>query len=365
MKTTVKYLEDQTTVSDTDTRICDLKGLPPVSAIDVIYRAQNGATSNTLRGLDVDIPLIEVIDGGTVIQSLDGSQLLGVSFYQGKAMPEHDYNEGGNAVQRVQFRQLFGRYLGDPEYYLDPAQFRNPQLRCKNTLTISATAGYTSGTGTLTVIVHLLEEGYKARRGTIRVREFKEFTSAASGEERTEIPTDEVFRRLYVRAYESAVNFETDITHMRIEDAARTRITDNIRMTDLFSMLTKRYGLAQDEKRLLAANDDTRLCQIQTIREVAIQAFTSARNASIDAVSGERVTVDLYDLATPTADTTPRPLSLLAKGFAPWATVAWDFGVPEDPDSWWDATALEKIYLVLTQGGAGALTQVMAETIMR
>jgi len=280
-------------------------------------------------------------------------------------MPDHDYPETGGSYQRAQFRLLFGRYLGDPEYYLDPAKFRNPQLRCKNTLTISATAGYTSGTGTVTILAHLLEQGYKARRGTIRVREFKEFTSAASGEVKVEIDTKEVLRRLYVRSYESAVNFETDITKIRIEDGAKDRVTDDIRMVDLFSILAERYGLAQDEKRLLAANDDTRLCCIQTIREVAIQAYTTARNASIDAVSGEQVTIDLYDLATPTAETTARPLSLIAKGFAPWATVAWDFGVPEDPDSWWDARAFDKIYCILTQGGAGALVQVMAETVMQ
>jgi len=358
------YLEDQTGVSDVDTTIISLKDLPPISAIDVVFRATNGSTSNTLKGLDTQVDPIEVVDGGNVITSLSMSQHMGIHCYQNRATPEYDYPETGGATQRASVRLLFGRKLGDLDYYLDPAAFRNPQLKVSNSLTISATAGYDSGTGTLSVLAHVLEEGARTRRGTIRVREFHEYTSLASGEVRSEIDTKEVLRRLYIRSFEAAVNFETDITRMRIEDGARKRLTDDIRMVDLFSMLRGRYPQWVDAKLLLASNDDTRQVQLQTIEEVAVASAFSARNALIDAISGDRVTIDLYDLATPTADTTDRDIRVIAKGHAPWATVAWDFGDPDDPDAWWDASALEKLYVVLTQGGAGATVQVMAETVM-
>jgi len=358
------YIQDQKTVSDSDTTIADIKVQKPITAIDVKFQATNGATRNELEGLHLDVDVIEVVDGATVITSLNAGQILGANFYQQGRIPPYQFLEAGSGVQHLTARLLFGRYYGDLEYYLDPTKLTNPQVKVVNSLTISATAGYTSGSGKLSLIFHILEEGAKAQRGVIRMVEHKEFTSADSGEADIPLPIDEVIRRLYVRSREAAVNWETDITKMRIVQNKTIRITDDIRTTDWFDILTQKYGLAQVEKELLASNDDTRQLSLGTIKELSISSAFSARNALIDAISGNQVTVDLYDLATPTADATDRPLRVIAKGYAPWHVLAWDFGDPLDPDSWLDPTGYESLEAILTQGGAGATVEVYSERVM-
>jgi len=364
IKTRMTYLLDQSKIKDTDTVIQDLTVKMPISAIDVKVRADNGATSNTLEGLHLDVNTIEVIDGGNTITSLNAGQILGSNFYQLKSSPPYDFNEGGGAKQYLTARLLFGRWIGDPDYYLDPTMFKNPQLRVKVSLTISATAGYTSDTGDISVILHLIEEGARPRKGTIRMIEHEEYTSLASGTVTTELPTDEVVRRLYVRAREPAVDFDTDITKLLLRANRTIRLIDNVRVIDWYDIVGQRYGLSQVEKRLLGANDDVRDLPIGKIKEVDVSAAASATNALIDAISGGRVTLDVYDLATPTAITALTPIRCIAKGFTPFHVLSWDFGDPNDPDTWFDAREYDILECILEQGGAGATVEVYTERIL-
>ncbi len=59
---------------DSDTFDLDLKGFGAISAIDLIIRATNGATSNQGVPISTDVDTIEVVDGSRVLHSLSGVQ---------------------------------------------------------------------------------------------------------------------------------------------------------------------------------------------------------------------------------------------------------------------------------------------------
>ena len=124
MKMRATYLQDQTSLSDTDSPRTDLDVKAPISAIDVIIRAKNGSTRNDTVGLHTDVDAINILDGGDEIVALDGSQHLGASFYRNKTNPPVFLSEKASDFQRMLVRIPFGRWLGDPMYYLDPSMSR-------------------------------------------------------------------------------------------------------------------------------------------------------------------------------------------------------------------------------------------------
>lgn len=365
MKMRATYLQDQTSLSDTDSPRTDLDVKKPISAIDVIIRAKNGSTRNDTVGLHTDVDAINILDGGDEIVALDGSQHLGASFYRNMNNPPVFLTEAASGIQRMMVRIPFGRWLGDPLYYLDPGMFKNLQLELEVSLTISSTAGFVTDTGDYSVIAHIMEEGAKPREGTLRMREHKEFTSVASGDDKTELDTDEVLRRLFVRSRESIIDFETDITTLKLRADKKEILIDSLRVVDWFDLIKAKYGQCVLTKTLDAKDNSTRLIPIQKIEEITMTPAIDKHAAIVDALVGERMTISLFDLATPSAITTEEAIRVVARGVAPYATLAYDFGWPQDPEEWYDPSALGSLDAILTQGGAGATVQVFTESVLK
>src|SRR5271157_1140588 len=117
MKVRDVYIVSGKTEADAGTDTFPLNQLGKITHIDLIFKATNGATSNTIAKLKSLISKIEVVDGSLVICSLSGRELFAVDCYCNGIAPFQDLSSGAGIVITDELVLMFGRYLGDREYY--------------------------------------------------------------------------------------------------------------------------------------------------------------------------------------------------------------------------------------------------------
>lgn len=358
---------DRAAVSDSDTFELDLRGFSSISAIDVIVRSTNGSTNNQATYIHADVDTIEVVDGSQVIYSLSGVQARSLNCYEMGHYPAVTYDEDADNVQQELFRIHFGRKLGDMLYWLDPSQFRNPVLRVTVSMTISATVSFVTNTTTITAIVYTWDERPPSRRGAFLTKEYKSFTSVASGDDRGNLPRDFPYRMIVLRAFENQIEFHTDITQIKVTADTDRFIPIDVRAEQLRDLNAELFGRFEIPFLLDRTNDDTFDCLMAYPRAL----FTSAVEADQE-VRPDARTVDRYTLAglenstpaTPTAITADVNIQALVTGLGPHFAFALPFGEMDDPESWFDPSGFGTLEMVLTQGGAGAVVSYFGQQVM-
>ena len=358
---------DRGVLADTATYELDLKGFSGISAIDIVLRATNGVTMNQGVPIWTDIDTIEVVDGSRVVYSLTGVQARCLNCFETGKYPTVTYDEQAAAVQEETFRVSFGRHLGDEEYWFDPSTYQNPRLRVTVTLTISATAGFATGTVRITPIVHTWDSVPGGRAGTFMTKEFRNFTSAASGDEPTTLPRDFPHRLMVVRAFETAIAPHTDITQLKWTLDNDGYVVADLRTEQLRDVNIHQFGQFEIPQILFRTDADTPAMHMAYIQAAQVSALQQLDVASFDALTADQLTVQLVTLAvTPTIalSTTDRALLASVRGYAPHHALALPFGDLMDPTSWLNASDWGKFELILTQGGAGAAVSIFGQQVI-
>ncbi|MHC4397646.1 MAG: hypothetical protein ACYS1A_18540, partial [Planctomycetota bacterium] len=173
LKTRLRVLKDEASINDSDTITLDINITKPISAFTILYEATNGATSCVDHELHDDVSKIEVVDGTDVKTSLSMIEMQALNFFETGKLPFQQLTEAAAGVQKEMAIIHFGRFLNDPDYYIDPTKFDNLQLQLVHALTVSATAGFATGTGKYTVIAHIMEDGYGPALGYMMAKEKK------------------------------------------------------------------------------------------------------------------------------------------------------------------------------------------------
>jgi len=135
---------------------------------------------------------------------------------------------------------------------------------------------------------------------------------------------------------------------------------------DIIDNNEKQFGMAQQKKRLLEADDGTALLDIYDIDKAGIDARVDDHIATIEAVDAEQVSVGLYNMTTPGTpafQTTAQDCDVWAKGNCPHAVVCIPFGDLNDPDSWFPAPDFGDIKLYLTQATANAACAIILQQL--
>ena len=366
MRTRAAYIENRRNWPDNDVLVDNVKVRKPISAIDFIFRATNGATMNQGNPLHVDIDNVELIDGSRVIHNLSLRDAIIQHCYEQGKYPAHILHENAAAVQEEGFRLSFGRYLGDPEYWLDPVAFDNLQFRLTGPLSISATVGFATGTRDFTMIAHVFDNRPVGHAGYFTTRQLKTFTTAASGTEDTDLPDDFPWRSLGVRARESGIALDTDITQWKLRQGADEHVSFDLRTVEIRDILQQMYGEFEMTWRLFRTDADTPSVEMAYIRSAAIQAILDLDVASFDAITVDQLTVQLISLTNAPAiakSAVDTDLLVNVRGSAPHFGMVLPFGELQEPDSWLRGDAIKGQELQLTQGGAGAACAIWMQQV--
>ena len=358
---------DRATLSDSDTFELDLKGFTSISAVDIIIRATNGSTNAQAVYIHNEVDTIEVLDGSSVIFSLSGIQCRSLNCYEMGRYPAVQLDEEPDIVQQELFRVSFGRHVGDQLYWFDPSMFRNPVLRVTVSMTISATVAFVTNTTTLTAIVHTWDERPALRRGTFITKEYKSFTSAASGDDRGNLPRDMPYRSLILRAFETAIAFDVDITNIKLSLDTDKYVAFDLRALQLRDLNEERFGRFSIPYRLDRTSDDVVVTHLAYPHAVTSVALLADHVVAPDARTINQYTLQGIEFSTPAVATEISADVLVdfeVSGNGPHFAFALPIGEMNDPESWLDPTGFGTMELILTQGGAGAAVSYFGQQVM-
>lgn len=366
MRTQAILIEDGLTWGDTGPLVGKLNIADPISAIDVIIEANNGATSNQGQELHDDVDRVELIDGSDRLHSLSLVQGIIQHAFEHGQYPHHLLTEEEDASQQEGYRIYFGRHLGDEEYWLDPSQFRNLQYRLTGDLTISATAGFATGTRSVTLIAHILADRPAGRSGFFSAKEIKSWTTAASGEERSALPDDFPIRYLGFRAFETGIAFHTDVTRLKLTQGKDRFVHFDITAQQFRDILEAWRGQHEITTTLLRTDGDSPALFLPYIRGISTQVRNDLDIVGVDAITVDQATIQLLTLtATPTIakSSTDQDIFVNVRGLLPHFGGLWPLGDPNDPRTWLMGDDLRNLELVATQGGAGGAASIWVQQV--
>jgi len=354
-----------------------------LSALDIIFQATNGATSNRGSPIFECITKIEVVgDGDNVLFSLTGKELIAQNWLTyGKRMPEL-ISEAPSVVQFNTFRIDFGRKLGDKEFALNLRKFNEVKLKITYNLeAVNSTGdtGFVSGSGKVTLIAWKWPESEAPPvKGIIKRREIKNFTTASSGDEIVKLPMMYKIRNIYVYCREAGVDDGTDITKIVLRLNGGERVPFVAYFDELQKQNAFDFNVDPTVRGVAyASNDDTWYVYTGRVKNIVILDSTTpdATNDTfivdkIDSISGDQVTLASAqaDITAGSEDltdyTTDHTIYWEAEGYGVANTVVVKNYVNDDPSEYLDTKKYSEVELILTQGGSGGDARIFIEEVV-
>ena len=364
MRTRDVYLINAQTLKDSDTVTLDItKGLKILFLV-IQYEATNGATSNTLRRINSMISKLSVVEASSVLHALSMREEQAKNFFDYKRMPYQLLTDAAGGTVRERAVIDFRRMPGDKNFYLDTSRYTNPQIQLTHALTISATAGFATGTGKLTVIARVIDSGAAANSGFVMAKELDSFASAASGDNTTDLPLDFPISHLLVQNPVNAKTPDNSLSNFKLTADTDAYIPINETYLDLLRDNADEYGPAEQSVELLSGGQPwTDESDIYFQSDALVSLSGPDIGAFVTAIAGNenKLAIPAYYPTGAAANTllTAGAASYKVRGFAPHSTVIYRFGNGMDPEDLFSPTGVGKFQLKLTNAATGATPKVV------
>lgn len=241
MQTRSVYIEEALSLSDSGTKTVDIATGAPISAIELRFGGTKGATENQSDKIQEYITKIELVDGADVLWSLSMEEAVALNTFERKRKPAHEYDLSGSGTPQEAVWLNFGRYLFDPEYWLDEAKYANLQLKITTNLTAGA-GTYTTGSLSVDIMAHVIEEGAAGYQGFFSAKEIYSWTTTASGVDTVDMPRDFPYRALLVGAGEDNIALTTDVTNIKLTGDEDRFIVFDVDTADLLLRNVSEFG---------------------------------------------------------------------------------------------------------------------------
>lgn len=350
-------LDRQLAKADTATYERDLDIRDPISALWIEVYSPNGATSNKANFISDIITKVEIVDGSEVLASANAKELQALYFFKTGQMPGMFPSEWASGNQREAIPILFGRRLYDQLYAFDPTVFRNPQLKIsinKAVVTAAGATGFASGDNTyITVVAKIMENMISKPGKYLMPKQIASWTSGTSGDRRIELPADYVYRMMLLRAFVAESDINEVITDMKITCDTDKYVMAQRKVVDMDAEALAQFGIGCLKHDFLCSHQDT--IRLIFNKEPMLQPFYETdypRGIGVDWAWSSAAKLFIYDLATPTADTTDRNYTCMESGHAPHAILPIPMGLLDDETTWFNPKEYGKIEAVLTEAVA-------------
>lgn len=349
MKTRDVYLINGQTLKDSDTVTYDLTKNLKIQYLILKYTNTNGATSNTVARLASMVSKLAVVDGSNVIHSLSMIQEQAKNFFDYRHLPYQSLTQaaGGTVIEEAVID--FRRMPGDKDFYLDTSRYSNPQLQLTHAFTISATAGFATGDGKLSVIARVIDSGAQPNQGFVMAKQLDSFASAASGDHTTDLPLDFPIAALIVGNPVDGKRPDETLSNFKLTADTDAFIPIDMSYADLCQRNVDDFGLAEQEFQELAG---TSAAQNTDLYYDTSNNITNAANATayLDATTANQIAATIG---------TSGAIGVRMRGSAPHSSVFYRFGDGIDPTDVFDPSGVGKFQLKLTNAATGATPKVV------
>lgn len=353
----------QQALDDVGTKIIDLRTTDPISAIRLDFYGTNGALGNKKNRLNDVITKIELVDGSDQLLSLTLKEAQALQFRQTGKMPYMLPDEVESWVQEEQVLLMFGRYLWDPDYFMDLTKFRNPQLKITTNIAAIralATTAYVTSTLKVTVDLMVMEEGAGPAKGFMMAKNIYGFTAGTSGDEHIDMPIDYPYVGLMMRAFLLGNDVSENISKIKLNCDAGKFIPLEKKVADLSKYEQENFGFAELAYRVFGIDQTIVEHDLNFNPRVAVAPVFGGRIAGVEWSWSGRFHLLLTDHAG-TAIAGDEIVHVIIKGNCPHSTVHIPFGLRNQPETYFDPKKFGDIDLVLTQAAASAVAVVLEQ----
>jgi len=341
-------------VADSGTETVDLSVDEPITELAVHFAVTNGAAVADNVPAESCISKIEIVDGGQVYWSTSGFEAIAAYVYESDKWPPTFMYELANGGQNVTIPLRFGRFLGDTQFAFSPTKLLNPQVKitwAKNALHLTAKC-------TLGVSARVMQ-GVGIPTSALMVKNVRTFTTASSGIEGTDLPVDLPYRRLYVRPYLTTEAMINLITNYKLDCDTGRLIVFDLSQWDFVELVERMFPLVSYRKYDAWDNAGTKYGWFGCTKSVCGNAATSGY-----IVSGETNEIDYFLTRAMLHDgSAATDLAVIAQvlGSCPESTLCYQFGLPNEPDTWFRANRFKSVKLNLTQGAASGAVGILLQ----
>jgi hypothetical protein len=350
------YILNAQTLNDSDTVTVNLTKALKILYLRVQYQDKNGATSNTVCRLNGMVSKIAVVDGSDVLHSLSMREEQALNAFTYGHMPFQVLSEDDDIVLVEEALVDFRRYPGDTQFYLDTAKYQNPQLQLTHALTISATAGFVTGQGKVSVIARVIDSGAPSQAGFTMSKEMDSFASTSSGDHNTDLPLDFPISGILIQAPVDANAPDTYISNIKLTQDFDAYIPVNMSMADLLRQNLDQYGEFQQRIDILEDTTATLLGDLYYRTRGWAGPTDGTAKAFVSAVVGNQLSVVMT-----TGGAAGLGASLV--GQAPHGSVFYEFGDGNSADQVYNPQGVGKFQLKVTGAATGATVKVVTSQL--
>lgn len=352
MKIRQVYLINGQSLNDSDTVTQDItKGLK-ILRLRCQYKATNGGTSNTVGRLNGMVSKLAVVDGSNVLFSGSMREVQADNFAMNYRMPFQALSQAAGAVVTEEAVIDFTLGEGDDQHYLDTSRFANPQLQLTHALTISATAGFATGTGKLSVIAEVIDSGAQAALGFRMLKEIDSFSSTSSGDHTTDLPLDYPIIQVQVQNPVDGDTPDNSLSNFKLTADTDSFIPVDMSYLDLLRANYNQMGTAYQEQDVLNGTTGT--------LKGDVYFHTGGWLTQAGATAKGLLTVQTANEST-LAMTTGESGTVTGamRGSAPHSAAFYTFGDGMTPGDFFSPPGVGKFQLKLTNAATGATPKVV------
>lgn len=325
------------------TKVIDLNLSDPVSQMQILYEPMNGNQAYSDGHPALCISKIELVDGSDVLFSLSGVEAQAVDWYHRKMEPLNILWYLNDNPSEMLYNLNFGRYLWDPIYAFDPKKFTNPQL--KITIDIDA-GGSLTDAGQLTVLAHIFDEKTITPEGLLVQKEIKDYTLASASHEYTDLPTDDLYRKLFLRIQKYGTGTEYCFDTIKLSEDNDRRVPVNHTISQILRSMTSQNKPYHE----WIIGPGTTTAQNFHCTPAYWPAFSAAQWRS--AVADCQIAIYGGDGGRFTEDQGAAGPNWQAhcQGWCPHGVIEIPFGLQDDPADWYDVTKIGSLRLDILSG---------------
>lgn len=353
----------QQALDDVGTKIIDLRTTDPISAIRLEFLGTNGGTSNKDNRLNDVITKIELVDGSDQLLSMTLKEAQAIEFRRTGQMPYMRPGEKASGKQNESTLLLFGRYLWDPEYYMDLTKFRNPQLKITTNIAavrVAGATGFLAASLKVTIDLLTIQEGAEPSKGFMMAKNIYGFTSATSGDEHIDMPMDYPYVGLLMRAFVAGNDVDENIEKLKLNCDAGKFIPIEKYVKDIFKAEEQDRGPGELRYWIFRKTDETVTHDLNHDPVISLLPVVKNRQVQVGYSWSSRFDIYLQDSAGAGIGAEEDVL-LIVRGSCPHSTIFIPFGIEIDPTTYFDPKVFGDIDLILTQKAVSAVSLVLIQ----
>lgn len=340
------------------TETIDINLADPISEIHLNYQGLNtsgsaGATAHWSKC----VTKIELVNGSDVLFSLAGLDVYAHAYLHRKRPPAqwlHYLNDNYFSIGLI---LPFGRWLWDTELALLPRKFNNLQLKVSSDMDAGGVAPDASK---LDIWAMCFDQKEISPKGFLSTKQIKEYTMGDASHEYTDLPTDDIIRKLQIRALVAGTEPNQVLNHIKLdEDNDRHVIIDAD--ADVVGWLFPDENI-QIVEGFLFQNDGSQrnyFCTPTSKCQTTANEWAAAASAYFATYDGDGGRVKIDGSAGVNGN-------CIVNGFYPNATFSIPLGNPMDIDDWFNPEGLKNLRLDLKSASSMTNTcQIILEQLRK